>query len=356
MIKYIQVYRSLRRDITGHHYKPDDKLPPVLKLMAQFKASCCTVQHALNMLEKEGLIQGVPSQGLFVRNSEESALYGSRTRKKEMKRVGVLLNRPSLTVISGTPYIRDMVNSIGEILYRAGRHGYAIDVLNKSNHEVIREINGLALDGLICVEMEDKKLVRAIKQMKLPMVHCELVDARSNDLMVLADHFHGGELTAQKLAQLGHKRVLFIHGHKKKEQATDPTNVLRWQGIQQSANKAGISAHQAFIPMDSGKSAVIDGLIQKALQEHADCTGIISNSYIINTARKGLVAWAAGKGPAMDLVVFDVPDSPLIIGNKPAWFCYWDAREMGKLAAQILLGTAKSGPRMRFLPMQISKG
>ena len=351
MLRYVEIYRTLKREIKEGRYKPDDKLPSVLELMAAFKAGCCTVQHALNMLEKEGVIQGVPSQGLFVRDPGEPPLYGGKTRKKQMLRIGVLLRRPVLLVIAETHYIQKMVHGMGTVLYEAGMHGFPIDVFHKTNHEVIREINALAIDGLICVEMEDEGLVRGIKQMKLPLVHCELVGFKSKDPMVLADHFHGGELSVRQLAKFCHTNVLFLHGHKKSERKTDETNRLTWQGIQAGVRACGVSAHQAFISMDTEN---ICALVVQALRKHQKCMGFIAcNQSILEGLRQAFETGALPGSAETDIVVFDLNDESLMVRGRPVWFCTWDAEKMGKMAAHALVGKVKPEPRVQFIPMTL---
>ncbi|OGJ89583.1 MAG: hypothetical protein A2487_15195 [Candidatus Raymondbacteria bacterium RifOxyC12_full_50_8] len=164
--------------------------------MASFNAGLCTIQHALNLLEKEGLIKGVPSQGIFVRDPEELLLHGT------------------------------------------GRQ------------------------------------IRDLRQTKLPLVHCEPVDFKSSSPMVLADHFHGGKIAAQQMAKLGHKWIVFLHGHKKSKRETDQTNKLRWQGIQAGVKSANIAACEEFISMDLAMDTEmeIDTVVQKAMFGNA-CRG-----------------------------------------------------------------------------------
>ncbi|MGH3659952.1 MAG: GntR family transcriptional regulator [Micromonosporaceae bacterium] len=65
--RYEQIAADLRRAIAGGELAPDDQLPTEDQLADRYTASLGTVQAAKRLLEAEGLIEGRPGKGSFVR-------------------------------------------------------------------------------------------------------------------------------------------------------------------------------------------------------------------------------------------------------------------------------------------------
>lgn len=61
-----RIATDLRREILDGNLKPGDDLPSTEKLKARFTASSASVQKALSMLKKEGLLQGRPGAAVTV--------------------------------------------------------------------------------------------------------------------------------------------------------------------------------------------------------------------------------------------------------------------------------------------------
>lgn len=64
---YRQVADALRAEITSGALRPGDPIPSTTKIMNRFKISSSTAQRAVRTLVSEGLVQGVPGRGVFVR-------------------------------------------------------------------------------------------------------------------------------------------------------------------------------------------------------------------------------------------------------------------------------------------------
>ncbi len=70
---YYQVYRSLLGRIRGDEYAPGDALPPERRLTELYGVSRITVVKALDLLERDGVIERQHGRGTFVREPEETA-------------------------------------------------------------------------------------------------------------------------------------------------------------------------------------------------------------------------------------------------------------------------------------------
>ncbi|MPZ56031.1 MAG: GntR family transcriptional regulator [Rhizobiales bacterium] len=67
VILYRDIASKLRARITKGVYLPNDKLPSLAELVAEFKASAISVRRALRELAYEGLIYGEQGRGVFVK-------------------------------------------------------------------------------------------------------------------------------------------------------------------------------------------------------------------------------------------------------------------------------------------------
>jgi GntR family transcriptional regulator of arabinose operon len=68
--KYLQVYRSLRRDIESGRLKRGDRLPSEAELERSFDASRITVGRAVRDLQRAGLVERRPGSGTYVKTPQ----------------------------------------------------------------------------------------------------------------------------------------------------------------------------------------------------------------------------------------------------------------------------------------------
>lgn len=52
---YLQIMNECKRRILANVYKPNDKIPSIRELALEFNVTSNTIQHALNLLDREGL-------------------------------------------------------------------------------------------------------------------------------------------------------------------------------------------------------------------------------------------------------------------------------------------------------------
>jgi len=333
---------------------PDTKLPSALELKSLFKVSTRTIQHSLNLLEKEGLIKGVRSQGIFVRNTKDLLSYGNLKNNGRISKVGILYPRYAMHTV-GLAYFVHIFWGIQITLVKDKIRCYLIETRDKSIPEVFKEINALEINGLICLELENETLQKELEQLKLPLVHLELVSFRSSVPMISANHFQGGELSVRHLHGLGHKKILFLYARKKNDPDTDPTIKMRWQGIQSEAKKAGISAAKESIQLQQPRNEERASM-EHILKAYQDCSGIImACGYMLKTMKSIVENEPAKKNRSVDIVSFDEIDSVPDIGGRPVYFCVWNNELMGQKAVETLLNWNSSRPRIQYLPMYLSK-
>lgn len=63
---YLQLYRQIRRDITGGAYQYGEHLPSKRMLAEETGTSVVTTEHAYALLEEEGYVETRPRSGYYV--------------------------------------------------------------------------------------------------------------------------------------------------------------------------------------------------------------------------------------------------------------------------------------------------
>jgi GntR family transcriptional regulator len=61
-----QIAAKIRAQIESGELAPGDRLPSIMALAAEYHVATGTVQKALRILKREGLIESEPSYGTFV--------------------------------------------------------------------------------------------------------------------------------------------------------------------------------------------------------------------------------------------------------------------------------------------------
>ena len=68
---YLQIMDEIRGAVLSGEYMPGGKIPSVRDLAAQAHVNPNTIQHALHMLEQEGLLSAHGTNGRFVTEDEQ---------------------------------------------------------------------------------------------------------------------------------------------------------------------------------------------------------------------------------------------------------------------------------------------
>ena len=66
-----ELRRELRERITSRQLKPGDKLPSISQLKAEYNVSETVIRNSMLILKTEGLTEGRPGSGVFVRERPE---------------------------------------------------------------------------------------------------------------------------------------------------------------------------------------------------------------------------------------------------------------------------------------------
>ncbi len=69
--KYVRVADAIREQIRAGKLRPGDQLPSITQLQQQFEVSYGSIRGAMLVLKAEGLIEGRPGEGVYVRAERE---------------------------------------------------------------------------------------------------------------------------------------------------------------------------------------------------------------------------------------------------------------------------------------------
>ncbi|OGJ85957.1 MAG: hypothetical protein A2268_03525 [Candidatus Raymondbacteria bacterium RifOxyA12_full_50_37] len=346
-MKYLSIYKKLRKDILGNIYPPSTQMPHLIQLAQILNCSPGTIKSAMRLLQQEGLVVGIRSKGTFVRDN--AALL--RAPEPRKNRLGVLV----LTVFSSLAgsYYQNIFKGIEHVLKRANCHLYIIRAWNKTIQELYREIHALGITALITVEFDDRPLRREIERLRIPIVHADLFDVYSKRRMVLPNNIQGGELAVKKLFEKGHKRFLFLHAYYAYSQRSNRANIMRWKGAAEAARKLNSVCLWKKVVLRRNEEPVVSA--GRIIEKYSNCKGIIvPDSDLLEAVRESLLEKAPTEAAAYDVVAFSLNERPMHIHQKPVWYCAWDTEYMGRQAAEMALGKAEEAPRVQYLPMYLT--
>jgi DNA-binding LacI/PurR family transcriptional regulator len=220
--KFKKVYSDLKGRIIA--MPSGQRLPTMREVMEEFNVSQVTVDRALNLLSKEGLIVRSLRKGTYVSDGKVPK------RKAQTFQIALALpDYPSPLWASFLPSFRKHIGRIGE-LSKVIRFDW--------QDRVLRTLPRERIDGLIlfpaAAKYEPGDLQR-IKDFKIPVV---VMSRISNDIAmdyVSTDDAFGGALAAEHLLSLGHRKlaVLISEPHV-------PTVEAKVEGFYNRARLAGI--------------------------------------------------------------------------------------------------------------------
>lgn len=142
---YQQVADDLRRQISEGKIRVGQAIKSAAKLQQEYKVSSTVVQRAINELRAEGLLQGQPGKGVFVKATPDEAV----TETLSLQRIAgeVVQLRTNLEEINAAPVaalrgeIDDMRRQLGRIegnlvaLYGRLGHPYPRDTERTENRQ-----------------------------------------------------------------------------------------------------------------------------------------------------------------------------------------------------------------------------
>jgi len=337
-MKCLDQITELREAIESGMFAPGEMVGTEFDFSQRWGVSRNTVRKGVAALIGDGLLERRPGKGLFVR--------GPHSFTRVVQIVVPNLAWPHCVAIARGAQAAGRERGVQVLVYDA--HGkMALDL------EVVRRLPGGTTDGAIIVSLHHRQFTEVLFELKSAGYPFVLVDQKLYDLeapTVEIDNYGGGYLIGQKLAELGHRRIIFV-GTLDLQATTDRLN-----GLRDGLNAAGIPLDPSLVMHVKGEGleyvlqdevlAQQEGPLQQLVQTSNasvifDGTGDLAPNVYRAVRRAGL------RIPE-DISVVTFEDSPMWRLLEPSVACLrqpWSS--VGQEAFEILMeqvgGHHKSG-------------
>jgi DNA-binding LacI/PurR family transcriptional regulator len=237
--KYYQVYASLLDRIRSAEFGSGDMLPPEWKLADEYGVSRITVIKALDLLEREHIIERQQGRGSFVRNDKKPNKDLARNYRiafcvptyAESHITSALMGAASVAIHEGVQL---------EVI------GVEADEL-EAHH--IRTAIERGVDGILIYprsRIPDVKLYRELQQRRFPLVLLDRYYLECDMERVVFDDEAAGYALTQHLIERGHRRIGIFPGHEVQISSVRG----RIQGFRRALETAGINYDENMVCLD----------------------------------------------------------------------------------------------------------
>ncbi len=198
---YYQLYSVIKMSISRAELKPGQALPSERKLAELHNVSRITVVKAIDLLEREDLVEKQQGRGTFVKNQRESA-----------KPIA------TLAFLAGGlihPYHYSIQMGIAKVAAQKQVHLNVLAHYQTINQNSSYELDELSarIDGLLVYpkSQDDARFYRELTERGLPLVMIDryLPDVEA-DSVVFDEEYASYQLT-QALIRRGHKKLAFVN-------------------------------------------------------------------------------------------------------------------------------------------------
>ncbi|MFB9276491.1 GntR family transcriptional regulator [Cohnella cellulosilytica] len=230
---HIQIREYIKGQIDEGILKEGDQLPTEAELMSHFKVSRVTITTAIKHLVKEGLVYRIAGKGTFVKAAEMNH-YSDNPRLKEIN--------PKLIGFVMLPFHDNFTYRLLYGIEEACRDaGYTLVVKSVFSQEeeqaAIREMAAAGAAGLIICPVDGESYNEEILQLRANSFPFVLVDRFLPGIQtnaVYSDNYQGGEMGAEYLAGLGHRKIGVVSSPKSKTSSAEE----RFRGYLDFASQA----------------------------------------------------------------------------------------------------------------------
>ena len=207
--KHAQLTAELKRRIAARELAPGDQLPSFSQMQTLHGATTTTVNRVYTALENEGLVERQHGRGVFVAHG-----------KRETGIIGCV----GMGFGSKAPYWVQLMDGIHRVAEREN-----LQLLILKNHSNARGWD--SVDGFLICDVEPQPAL-ALCPPGQPRV--ALLNAAPDTVSVVADDYQGARLATQRLLELGHRRIAFLH-------STNDLGMARVRGYQDALRAADIA-------------------------------------------------------------------------------------------------------------------
>ena len=227
-----RIAESLRK--MAGELSPGDRLPSAMEMRHQFGVAAGTVEAAVELLRQEGLVERRRGSGTFV------------ARRTPVAHPGKVKTGLIAVLASGKfPYIQNAVEQLsaqapGQGMRIVCHYGHYESDPERALQDAL-ELEALQPAGFVLTFAHLAPVARVLLERGHPAVVIGLRALGETPLVpcVDGDHEYGARLAACRLLDLGHRRLLFVHGFARSERLWESR---RWEGHRRALQEAGIDS------------------------------------------------------------------------------------------------------------------
>ncbi|MCC7491085.1 MAG: substrate-binding domain-containing protein [Fimbriimonadaceae bacterium] len=321
-----QVASRLRRQLGAGRYPVGGYLPGERELAAELGVSRRTMARALELLDRDGLIERAPRRGTRVRGGAPADHL-------------TLL----LVAAAGTPIVGEFWGLQRGVQAAVERHGAQLRRWEPATFDPTAL--AAAGDGVVFLEAGDERQMAAaldLEARRVPVAVANLERPLTGSLAVTrVDHAAVAQAATELLLNLGHRRIAWI-GQEPARYFYDASH----DGYAATLAAAGIAYHPALVVRD-GRPLLLAGYLgtQRLLALPQPPTALVA-------ARDGYAEgalqaiWEAGLTPGRDLSVVGYDDLSASPTGDPLLTTFAEpVEELGALAVELVVERCRHGWR-----------
>lgn len=239
MYSYQEIKEKLMNKINSKEYKQNSKIPSERELSEFFEVSRTTVRKAINELVNENYLSKEPGRGTFVNNNQINKIKNKTNNiffLRFMHNSCAQDNKEFDSQICEDIFYPQVVAGVDYIASQKDYHCiFKYIYEDEIDQNLLNAIKNKA-DALICGELHNKSILKAVKKLELPVVLIS-PSVMNNKLDVIdIDNYTGAYDITKYLIELGHEKLAFIGG----SQTSNPS-IKRKSGFLSALNNFNIN-------------------------------------------------------------------------------------------------------------------
>lgn len=181
-----------------------EALPTYRELSDRLAVSLVTVQRAMDLLVKDGVVEGWPGRGTFLARE----LAGAERRLTQLG----LVFYGSRRLFFSSAYLMEIFQGI-----MTQAEDLAVDVrifsIKNEGRIAVREIEASGVDGLLLLGVSNEAYLAEVARELLPLVVVDYRTSRVPADYVVTDNEAATRRCAEHLLGLGHRRIAYVDGY-----------------------------------------------------------------------------------------------------------------------------------------------